>query len=211
MLQGVVDLYFRTSSRILVLHIKGEPDRLFMLKLPANPPASPDFGPWQRVDSIDDTARPGAAESGRWRRLQGDTGSNGPTDRLNRQASSPVNMDGSSIDCGLTAPLKLPPNRTNARVPKEVFHALSRFPQALRRRACRHAVFAGLASQARAEETSPCFTGDGSIKEVLDSCAAYIASGSTDKDKLITAHSVRAMAFSAVRDLDSAIAEMDKR
>ena len=56
-LQGVVDLYFRTSSRILVLHIKGEPDRLFMLKLPANPPASPDFGPWQRVDSID--AKPG--------------------------------------------------------------------------------------------------------------------------------------------------------
>jgi MFS family permease len=56
-LQGVVDLYFRTSSRILVLHIKSEPDRLFMLKLPANPPESPDFGPWQRVDSIDD--RPG--------------------------------------------------------------------------------------------------------------------------------------------------------
>jgi len=53
-LQGVVDLYFRTWSRILALHIKGEPDRLFMLKLPANPPASPDFGPWQRVDSIDD-------------------------------------------------------------------------------------------------------------------------------------------------------------
>jgi len=25
-----------------------------MLKLPANPPASPDFGLWQRVDSIDD-------------------------------------------------------------------------------------------------------------------------------------------------------------
>ena len=49
-IQGVVDLYFRTSSRILVLHIKGEPDRLFVLKLPSNPPASPDFGPWQRVD-----------------------------------------------------------------------------------------------------------------------------------------------------------------
>ena len=71
-------------------------------------------------------------------------------------------------------------------------------------------LFAGLASQALAEETSPCFTGDGSIKEVLDSCAAYIASGSTDKDKLITAHSVRAMAFSAVRDLDSAIAEIGR-
>jgi MFS family permease len=56
-LQGVVDLYFRTSSRVLVLHIKGDPDRLFMLKLSANPPASPDFGSWQGVDSIDD--RPG--------------------------------------------------------------------------------------------------------------------------------------------------------
>jgi hypothetical protein len=40
-----------------VLHIKGDPDRLFMLKLSANPPASPDFGSWQGVDSIDD--RPG--------------------------------------------------------------------------------------------------------------------------------------------------------
>ena len=53
-IQGVVDLYFRTSSRILVLHIRGEPDRLFVLKLPSNPPASADFGPWQRVDFIDD-------------------------------------------------------------------------------------------------------------------------------------------------------------
>ena len=63
---------------------------------------------------------------------------------------------------------------------------------------------------AQAEETNPCFTGDGTIKEVLDGCAAFIASGSTDKDKLITAHSVRAMAFSAIRDLDAAIAEMDE-
>ncbi|MGA7456926.1 MAG: hypothetical protein WBW51_06320 [Methyloceanibacter sp.] len=53
-IQGVVDLYFRTSSRFLVLHIEGEPDRLFILKLPSNPPNSPDFGPWQRVDYIDD-------------------------------------------------------------------------------------------------------------------------------------------------------------
>jgi MFS family permease len=56
-IQGVVDLYFRTSSRMLVLRIQGEPDRLFELDLPANPPNSPDFGPWQRVDYIDD--RPG--------------------------------------------------------------------------------------------------------------------------------------------------------
>ena len=53
-IQGVVDLYFRTSSRILVLRIEGQPDRLFMLKLKADPPNSPDFGPWQRVDYIDD-------------------------------------------------------------------------------------------------------------------------------------------------------------
>ena len=53
-IQGVVDLYFRTSSRILVLHIRGEPNRLFVLKLPSNPPDSADFGPWQRVDFIDD-------------------------------------------------------------------------------------------------------------------------------------------------------------
>ena len=36
-----------------MLHIRGEPNRLF-LKLPSNPPASADFGPWQRVDFIDD-------------------------------------------------------------------------------------------------------------------------------------------------------------
>ena len=51
---GGVDLYFRTRSRILVLDIQGEPDRLFVLKLAGNPSASADFGPWQRVDYIDD-------------------------------------------------------------------------------------------------------------------------------------------------------------
>jgi hypothetical protein len=51
---GTVDLYFRTSSRILVLRVDGEPDRLFMLKLARNLPASPDFGPWQRVDYVAD-------------------------------------------------------------------------------------------------------------------------------------------------------------
>ena len=49
-----MDLYFRTTSRILVLHVAGEPDRLFMLKLAGNPSASAEFGPWQRVDYIDD-------------------------------------------------------------------------------------------------------------------------------------------------------------
>ncbi len=51
---GVVDLYFRTRSRLLVLRMQGEPDRLFMLKLASNPPASAEFGPWQPVDHIAD-------------------------------------------------------------------------------------------------------------------------------------------------------------
>jgi len=59
-------------------------------------------------------------------------------------------------------------------------------------------------------EHNPCFTGDGSVKEVLDGCAAYIALGATDKDQLVWAHAVRAMAFSAIRDLDSALAELDE-
>ncbi|HCL62790.1 MAG TPA: hypothetical protein DIC31_10045, partial [Rhizobiales bacterium] len=70
-------------------------------------------------------------------------------------------------------------------------------------------VFAALAPQARAEETNPCFTGGGTVKEVLDACAAFIASGSTDNERLNTAHRVRAMALSAVGDLDAAIAELD--
>jgi MFS family permease len=53
-IQGVVELYFRASSRILVLKINGEPDRLFALKLAANPRGSAEFGPWQRVDYVDD-------------------------------------------------------------------------------------------------------------------------------------------------------------
>src|SRR5919108_5347265 len=69
---------------------------------------------------------------------------------------------------------------------------------------------AAFLSPASSEETDSCFTGDGTVKEVLDACAAYIASGSTDTDQLIRAHSVRAMAFSAVADMDAAIAEMDE-
>ena len=61
-----------------------------------------------------------------------------------------------------------------------------------------------------ATETDPCFTGKGSIKEVLDSCAAIIASGETDKEKLAAAHGNRALGFSATRDFDAAITEMDK-
>ena len=52
LIAGLVELYFRTRSRLIVLRVPGEPD--FMLKLAANPPASAEFGPWQRVDHIAD-------------------------------------------------------------------------------------------------------------------------------------------------------------
>ncbi len=77
-------------------------------------------------------------------------------------------MDGSSIDCGPSRPSKATPNRTNTRVPKEVFHALSRFPYAFPAPPLPARCSSPAASQALAEETSPCFTGDGTIKEVLD-------------------------------------------
>jgi tetratricopeptide (TPR) repeat protein len=60
------------------------------------------------------------------------------------------------------------------------------------------------------EETRPCFTGKGSVKEVLDSCDEIIAKGSRDTQELIRAHSVRAMAYSALGRIDDAIVEMDK-
>ena len=36
LIAGLVELYFRTRSRLIVLRVPGEPD--FMLKLAANPP-----------------------------------------------------------------------------------------------------------------------------------------------------------------------------
>ena len=53
-LSGGIQLYFRTSRRIVVLRIAGEPDRLFMLKLDRDPSGTPDFGPWQAVDYVAD-------------------------------------------------------------------------------------------------------------------------------------------------------------
>ena len=58
-------------------------------------------------------------------------------------------------------------------------------------------------------ETNPCFSGKGTIKEVLDACAAFIASGSTDKDRIVAAHGNRALGLSATKDFDGAIKEMD--
>ena len=65
------------------------------------------------------------------------------------------------------------------------------------------------AGSAASAEENPCFTGKGSIKDVLDGCAAFLASGSKDTDKLIAAHGNRAMGFSATGDFDAAIAELN--
>ncbi len=53
-ISGDADLAFRTSSRIIVLKIKGEPDRLFTLKLSGKPGHSDAYGPWQPIDWVAD-------------------------------------------------------------------------------------------------------------------------------------------------------------
>src|SRR5215475_11413659 len=58
-------------------------------------------------------------------------------------------------------------------------------------------------------EDNPCFNGKGSIKEVLDGCAAFLASGSKDTDKLIAAHGNRAIGLAATGDFDAALTEMN--
>src|SRR6476469_7303208 len=59
-------------------------------------------------------------------------------------------------------------------------------------------------------EVNPCFTGKGSIKEVLDACAAFLASGSKDTDKLIAPHGNRAIGLAATGAFDAALTEMNE-
>ena len=49
---GGVDLAFRSSSRIIVLKRKDEPDLLFRLNLPGKPGHTDAFGPWQPIDWV---------------------------------------------------------------------------------------------------------------------------------------------------------------
>lgn len=77
---GAVDLYFRATSRILVLRLPGEPDRLFVLKLAGNPGAQAEFGPWQRVDYVDDHPGKRRARAVKATTTRSDTGSSGPID-----------------------------------------------------------------------------------------------------------------------------------
>jgi hypothetical protein len=51
---GSVEVYFRSSRRFIVLRVPGQPDRLFKLNLASNPKASPEYGPWQALDFVDD-------------------------------------------------------------------------------------------------------------------------------------------------------------
>lgn len=44
---GYVELAFRTAHRQLEIKIKGQPDRLYLIGLPAKAPHSREFGPWQ--------------------------------------------------------------------------------------------------------------------------------------------------------------------
>jgi hypothetical protein len=65
---GTVDLYFRTSQRMLVMAMPDKRHVLFNLKLGAKPSHSRQFGAWQRADFIgepgdDHARRPTPAES----------------------------------------------------------------------------------------------------------------------------------------------------
>lgn len=51
-LHGFVDLYKRTTNRLLVLKIAGEPDRIFQIKLWGNPGAMKTFTGWDQVEFI---------------------------------------------------------------------------------------------------------------------------------------------------------------
>ena len=51
-ISGGVDLAFRTSSRIIVVKRKGEPDLLFKLNLSGKPGHTDAFGPWQPIDWV---------------------------------------------------------------------------------------------------------------------------------------------------------------
>ena len=52
MIRGSVTLDYRTTDRVVVLHLPGQPQRLFKLRLAANPGHSDQFGPWHLVDRI---------------------------------------------------------------------------------------------------------------------------------------------------------------
>lgn len=55
-LKGKVPLKYQTADRFVVLSLPGDAQRLFKLRLPAQPSKSAQFGPWHLVDRIEATA-----------------------------------------------------------------------------------------------------------------------------------------------------------
>ena len=55
-LRGSVPLDFRTTDRIVVLNLPGQPQRLFKLRLAASPSHSDQFGPWHLADRVTPTS-----------------------------------------------------------------------------------------------------------------------------------------------------------
>ena len=51
-LRGSVTLDYRTTDRVVVLNLPGQPQRRFKLRLPANPSHSDQFGPWHLADRV---------------------------------------------------------------------------------------------------------------------------------------------------------------
>lgn len=51
-LKGSVRIEFRTTQRMLVLHMPGQPQRQFKIRLAANPGRSAEFSPWHLVDFV---------------------------------------------------------------------------------------------------------------------------------------------------------------
>ncbi len=51
-ISGLVQLYYHTSQRLLVLKVPGQPDVLFRLKLASQPRYSDEFSSWQHADFI---------------------------------------------------------------------------------------------------------------------------------------------------------------
>jgi hypothetical protein len=51
-LRGSVPLEFRTTDRVVVLNLPGQPQRLFKLRLAASPSHSDQFGPWHLADRV---------------------------------------------------------------------------------------------------------------------------------------------------------------
>ncbi|MCA1481964.1 hypothetical protein I6F37_44310, partial [Bradyrhizobium sp. NBAIM08] len=51
-IRGSVTLDYRTTDRVVVLNLPGQPQRLFKLRLAANPGHSDQFGPWHLVDRV---------------------------------------------------------------------------------------------------------------------------------------------------------------